>query len=142
MSEPVAFLVPANDRLDRRRAVKMPCEVVRTRDWRPIGKTMVDLSASGMQVLAEDEADLGEDLQVLFRVPFTNLWSFVEGKVTRVIHGWRTGDWGPSYGIALGDMDPFVELTLRGTLWRFPPTIPWRKKRIDYAKSVSLIGCS
>ncbi len=136
------LMVPANDRIENRRAVRLPCDVVRTRDWKPIGKQMVDLTAAGLQLLAEDDAQVGEDVQVLFRVPFTNLWTFVEGTVKRVVNGWRTGDWGPAYGIQLAKMDPILETILRGTLWRFPPTIPWRPKRIDYAATVRLIGCS
>ena len=136
------FLVPANDRVEKRRAVRLACDVVRTRDWKPIGKQMVDLSTSGLQLVAEDHAQLGEEVQVLFRLPFTNLWSFVEGTVKRVVRGWRPGDYGPSYGIEMAKMDPILETILRGTLWRFPPTIPWRPKRIDYAASVRLIGCS
>lgn len=136
------FLVPARDRIERRRTVRLGCEVVRTRDWKPIGKTMVDLSTKGLQLLAEDDAAPGEDLQVFFRVPFSNLYAFVEGTVKRVVRGRRPGDWGTSYGIELAAMDPILDAVLRGTLWRFPPTIPWRPRRIDYAASVRLIGLS
>ena len=140
------FLVPAHDRVDNRRAVRLGCEVVRTRDWRPIGGAMVDLSPGGMQLLAtRDELQMtehGEELQVLFRVPFSPTWVFVEGIVSRFVRGQRPGDAGPSLGVRFGGLDPETEALLRGALWRFPPTIPWRKKRIDYAASVRLIGCS
>ena len=136
------FLIHSIDRGAPRRIVRLDCEVVRTRDYERIGRKAVDLSAEGMQLLAEDGAVHGDEVQVLFRVPFSPIWVFVEGVVTRVIAGLRTGDWGPAYGVRFGSLPSETEDILRGTLWRFPPTIPWRPRRVDYAASVRLVACS
>jgi len=120
--------------------VRLDCEVVRTRDFEPIGRKAVDLSAHGMQLLAEDEANHGEEVQVFFRVPFSSQHVFVEGVITRVIAGMRTGDWGPAYGVRFGALQADIERALRERLWRFPPTLAWRPRRVDYAASLRQIA--
>ncbi len=136
------FLVHAIDRGAPRRLVHLQCEVVRTRDFERIGSRTVDLSARGMQVMAEDDAEQGEEVQVLFRLPFDPRWIFVEGTITRVIAGLRPGDWGPAFGVHFGQLADGMEDELRDRLYRFPPSPAWRPRRIDYAASVRLIADS
>jgi hypothetical protein len=136
------FVVHAVERGAPRRQLRLDCEVVRTRDFEPIGSKAVDLSGRGMQLLAENEAAHGDEVQVFFRVPFSSLRVYVEGVVTRVIAGMRSGDWGPAYGVRFGALPGHIETALRETLWRFPPTLAWRPRRIDYAASVRLIATS
>lgn len=135
-------LVHAKDRIASRRIVRLGCEVVRTRDYRVVARKMVDLSLSGMQVLAEDELTLGEEVEVFFRVPYSGVWALAEGSVARVIRGKRPGDEGPAYGIELGLFNPDVAHAMREAQYRFPPTIPWRPRRVDYAATVRAISLS
>lgn len=134
------FLVHAAARTASRRTVRLGCEVVRTRDYRLIGRKMVDLSTDGLQILAEDEAMLHEDVEVFFRVPYSGVHLLAEGHVARVIRGKRPGDNGPSYGISLGGLHPDAMRALRGAQNRFPPTIPWRPRRVDYAATIRAIA--
>lgn len=134
------FVVHASHRAVSRRTVRLGCEVVRMRDYQLIGKKMVDFSTDGLQVLAEDDALLHEDVEIFFRVPYSNMHLFAEGHVARVIRGKRMGDEGPSYGIALGGLHPDVMTALESAQNRFPPTTRWRPRRIDYAATVRAIS--
>ena len=137
------FIIPARERRGQRRAVSLPCDVVRERDYLPVGKKIVDLSPQGMQLLAEGaDAHVGDPLQVLFKIPFTPTYVFVDAVVTRLVRGHRTGDSGPSYGVKFLPLAPDADALLKRTLKRFPPAIRWRPRRIDYAASVRLIGCT
>ena len=49
---PMRSIVLANRRKGRRHAVRIPCQVVRERDFRLISDAVVDLSMSGMVVTA------------------------------------------------------------------------------------------
>lgn len=134
------FIVHANNRAVSRRTVRLGCEVVRVRDYQLIGKKMVDFSTDGIQVLAEDEATLHEDVEIFFRVPYSNVHLLAEGHVARVIRGKRMGDEGPSYGIMLGGLHPEVMSALKCAQYRFPPTMRWRPRRVDYAATVRAIA--
>lgn len=134
------FLVHENNRAVSRRTVRLSCEVVRQRDYQLIGKRMVDFSTDGLQILAEDDALLHEDVEVFFRVPYSKIHLMAEGHVARVIRGKRAGDEGPSFGIALGGLHPDAMSALRGAQLRFPPTMPWRPRRVDYAATVRAIS--
>lgn len=134
------FFVHASNRAASRRTVRLGCEVVRTRDYQLIGKKMLDFSTDGLQIQAEDEALLHEDVEVFFRVPYSGVHLLAEGHVARVIRGKRAGDEGPSYGIALGGLHPEIMTALRNAQNRFPPTMRWRPRRIDYAATVRAIA--
>lgn len=136
------FIVHARQRAASRRTVRLGCEVVRTRDFELIGRRMIDLSTDGLQVLAEDDVALGDAVQVFFRVPFSKLWVLADASVTRVVRGQRRRDEGPSYGLRFDDLHPDVEHAIRATSLRFPPTLPARTQRIDYAATVRAIALS
>jgi hypothetical protein len=137
------FIVHARNRRAGRRLVRLGCEVVRTRDYQLVGERAVDLSTDGLQLLQkpyEFRAELGEDVQVFFRVPFSGIWVLAEGKVSRVVRGKRRGDEGEGYGIELGPLNPDAQAALSHAMGRFPPTLARRPKRVDYAATVRLIG--
>lgn len=136
------FVVHAHDRHASRRTVRLGCEVVRTRDYRLVGKKMIDLSRSGLQVLAEDELTPNESVEVFFRVPLSGVWVLAEGRVARVIKGLRRGDEGPAYGIELSPLHPDAIAALKQAENRFPPTMAWRPRRVDYAATVRAISLS
>lgn len=136
------FVVHAHDRNASRRTVRLGCEVVRTRDYRLVGRKMIDLSLSGLQVLAEDELSPGEGVEVFFRVPYSGVWILAEGSVARVIRGKRRGDEGPAYGIQLSPLHPDAINALKDAQFRFPPTMAFRPRRVDYAATVKSISLS
>jgi len=83
-----------------RRSVRIPCQVVRERDFTMVGRQVVDISEEGMLIRAEGlnarqpRARLltGEPIIVSFQAPFSRRWIDAEAFVARVIHGRRPGD--------------------------------------------------
>ena len=73
-------------------------------------------------------------------MPGTRAWIDTIGVVTRVIHGRRNGDRGPALGIAFGALSADEERLLRGALQVFPPILPARSARVDYAATAALIA--
>ncbi len=136
------FVVHAKDRAASRRTVRLGCEVVRTRDYSMIGRKMIDLSTEGLQVIADGHVTVGENVEVFFRVPYSNVYVLAEGEVARVIAGKRAGDEGPAYGIKLAPLHPDAQRVLAAASLRFPPTLPWRPRRVDYAATVHAISLS
>ena len=133
------FIVHARDRRSRRRVVHIGCEVVRTRDFKLVGRRVIDLSEDGMQFAALRNVAVGEDVQVFFRVPRSDEYVFADAKVTRRIAGRRPGDEGRAFGVKFDGLQEGAARALRGSLGRFPPTIPWRSERVDLAATVRLI---
>jgi len=136
------FVVHAKDRAASRRTVRLGCEVVRTRDYSMIGRKMIDLSTEGLQVIADGHVTIGESVEVFFRVPYSGIYVLAEGAVARVIRGKRAGDEGPAYGIKLAPLHPEADRALEAASLRFPPTLPWRPRRVDYAATVRAISLS
>lgn len=138
---PSEFMVRARDRRGERRAVHLACDVVRGKDYLPVGKRILDLSPHGMQLKADGEpVGIGDPLQVLFKIPFTGAHVFVDANVTRVVRGARPGDSGLAYGVRFHPLAPESDALLKRALKRFPPTLRWRPRRIDFAASVWMIG--
>ena len=135
-----SFIVHARDRRSSRRTVRISCEVVRTRDYKLVGKSVIDLSEDGMQFAALRDVDVGEDVQVFFRVPRSDAYLFAEAKDRVAIAGQRPGDEGRAYAIRFGDVQEHAGRALRASLGRFPPTLPWRGTRVDWAATVRFIG--
>lgn len=136
------FVVHAKDRSASRRTVRLACEVVRTRDYSMVGKRMIDLSTEGLQVIADGHVTIGESVEVFFRVPYSGIYVLAEGSVARVIRGKRAGDEGPAYGIKLAPLHEDAHRALAAASLRFPPTLPWRPRRVDYAATVRNIALS
>lgn len=93
-----------------RRAVFLPCQVVRERDFRLVSSLALDLSTEGILVLTGERILTGESLLVSFRAPKAPEWFDMEATVARVVHGRRPGDRGRCLGLRfdpLGDADTF-----------------------------------
>ena len=89
-----------------------PCQVVRTRDFRLVGTSVVDLSTKGMLLETELPILTGEELLVSLKSPVADLWYDCEATVARVVHGRRRGDPHRALGIAFDTLDPWNELLL------------------------------
>ncbi|MEO7092404.1 MAG: PilZ domain-containing protein [Polyangiales bacterium] len=113
---------------------------MRERDFKRIAYRILDISAEGMQVQADERVLTGEPVIVSFRMPSTMEFVDAEAEVMRVIHGRRPGDRGPSLGLKFGPMPKTVRAELALSLRRLPPTFQQRAPRIDYAATCRHIG--
>jgi hypothetical protein len=129
-------LVRASQRHAMRRAVRIDCQVVRSRDFKLLGARALDLSTKGMLVETDINVLTGEDVLVTFRAPRTHQWFDCEAIVARVLHGRRPGDRGQCLGLSFETLDEWSRVMLRNDLHGLPPPIPKRAPRIDYAASV------
>lgn len=132
----------AEDRRASRRSVLIDCQVVRERDFSLIGERAVDLSPTGMLLCSTRAARVGEELIVTFRVPGTKTWIDTTATVVRVVHGRRTGDRAPALGLAFHPLQSHEDRLLRAALVPFPPTLPARPRRVDYAATAAFIALS
>jgi hypothetical protein len=126
---PMRSIVLANRRKDRRYAVRIPCQVVRERDFRLISDAVLDLSMSGMVVTAAhwvfgQSILTGERLIVSFQLPKTLFWVDAEATVTRVARGRRRGENAPALALEFDPLPLFVKQRMRGAIRRLPPPPP------------------
>jgi hypothetical protein len=131
------LFAPMQQRRAIRRAIQMPCTLVRARDLKIVGKRGLDLSQDGMLVGALDEVREGEGIIVSFTFTPFAIPFHVEGQVARVLHGRRGNDRMPAVAVSFDSIDPVSRLILRGNLRRIPPVLPARARRVDYAATVA-----
>jgi hypothetical protein len=122
-------IVLANRRKTRRHAVRIPCQVVRERDFRLIGDAVLDLSVSGMVVTAAhwvfgQSIRTGERLLVSFQLPKTLVWVDTQATVTRVARGRRRAENAPALALEFDPLPLITQLRMRGALRRWPPPPP------------------
>src|SRR5215470_7694910 len=109
-----------------RRAVCLPCQVVRERDFKLVAGLALDLSPEGMLALAGARVLTGEPLIVSFRSERVGRWFDAEATVARVVHGRREGDAGLSIGVAFHGTDPGFREGIFQAIRRLPPPSPRR----------------
>ncbi|MFO0666344.1 MAG: PilZ domain-containing protein [Polyangiaceae bacterium] len=124
----------------RRRAVRkqvaVSCQTVREHDFRLVGSRMLDLSAEGMLVLAEDSAKIGDELIVSFQSPELGLWFDLDAKVARLVGGRRRGDPGPAIGVEFTKSTALVRHMLRSLFHKCKATIPARPMLEERARAL------
>ena len=103
-------------------SIRIPCQLVRVRDFRLVGRTIADLSEEGALIEALDRVLTGEQLLVSFRAPFSSRWIDADAVVARVVHGRRTGDLRRSLGISFTNLPPEARRLLHEGLWGLPHT--------------------
>ncbi|MEZ4314555.1 MAG: PilZ domain-containing protein [Polyangiaceae bacterium] len=101
-------------------SVRIPCQLVRLRDFRLVGKTIADLSEEGALIEAMEPVLTGEPLLVSFRAPFSHRWVDADAIVARVVHGRRPGDLRRSFGISFTGLTPEGRRLLNEGLWGLP----------------------
>ncbi len=111
-------------RASTRRAVEIPCQVVRERGFVLLADRTLDLSVDGMLVPLGAAVDGGEPIIASFEIP--GMWIDVEAVVTRIVHGRRPYDEAPAVGIAFKSISPSQRAALAGYLHGRPPPIPRR----------------
>lgn len=128
--------VRKNERREIRRAVSIPCQIVRERDFRLVSEHALDLSPDGMLVATEVDLEPGENVFVSFRATELGLWFDSEARVARVIRGRRPGDKGKGIALRFSTMSRVKRFILRGHLRRVPPPVPKRNQRIDWSATI------
>lgn len=130
----------AEGRTAARRSVLVDCQVVREDGFVLIGERAIDLSQRGMLLCCDRSASVGEEVLVTFRVPGTKTWVDTTATVVRVIRGRRTGDRAPAIGLLFHGLSPEDDLLVRKALVPFPPTLPARPRKVDYAATAAFIA--
>ena len=133
------FIVRASQRRAIRKHVRLACRIVREHDFIEVGRQCLDVSPDGMRVPTKVEVREGEGMIVSFRADELGMWFDTDAVVTRVIEGRRPTDLGRSFGLRFGSLGAVSRLILRGYLRRYPPPLPQRDARIDYAATVGRI---
>jgi hypothetical protein len=118
-----------------RRSVRAPCQVVRERDFRLVGRHIVDLSTDGMLVLTDTPVLTGTSVICTLKLPFgSTKWLDAEAVVARVVHNRRPGDPGRAIGLAFTWVEPASRELLEKQLAWFSPS---RKAARTYQAAAS-----
>lgn len=91
-----------------RRQLRLPCQVVRERDFLLVSNLALDLSTEGMLVSTDHAVLTGEELLVSFRAPHGGAWFDVQATVVRVVPGKR----GYCLGLAFHGVDAAAQSML------------------------------
>jgi len=126
------------ERREIRRAVALPCHVVRASDAKCVATKALDISAGGMLVAADtDDVVLDDEYFVCFRTGPFDVWIRAAAKLARVVEGRRTTDKCFGLGLDFDSMDPVHRLIMRGAFRRVPPPVPARAPRVSYTASLT-----
>ncbi len=124
--------LPWTQRRPTRHLTRIPCEVVRERDFRLVADRIENLSATGFLVGPADPVLTGERLLFAFRVPLSRRFIDGEATVTRVVHGRRPGEYSRSLGLHFDHVDGWARSWLESNLPFLPISPPdWRTGRRD-----------
>jgi len=105
--------------------VKIPCQVVRERDFRLVADRVENLSTWGMLVTPADPVVTGEKVFVSFQLPGSdNEWIDACATVRRVIHGRRPNECTRKLGLEFDDLRPYDRYRIRRALAKKPPAPP------------------
>jgi len=110
-----------------RRTARIPCQVVRLRDFSLVADLIENVSPDGLLVGPADVVLTGEPVIVSFQLPGLRDYIDAEATVARVIHGRRPGETRRGLGLELTAISAFSKLLLTAYLKRLPPVPPaWR----------------
>lgn len=107
-----------------RRTVRIPCSVVRERDFQLVADRILNLSIEGLLAGPADPTLTGEKLIISFQVPRSAYWVDVEAIVTRVVHGRRPGEHTRALGIEFEGLGRWAKFVLERNLRRLPAAPP------------------
>jgi hypothetical protein len=124
-----------------RREIKTPCWAVSMDGGRLVGDSLVDLSPEGMLLNCMLEVSVGDEVFVIFKAPGTDhLWMRADTQVARVVEGRRQQDFIYGAGLKITQLTAISYNELSRRLVGFPPPIPRRGARVDYARIVRRIA--
>lgn len=122
-----------------RHLLRLPCQVVRERDFRLIADRLDNLSLTGLSVSPAEPVLTGEKLIVSFRLPHEAIWVDAEVRVTRVIHGRRPGEDVRSLGLAFEHLDFQAQRAIARELSQTPVAPPGRSMRDEQSERVGRV---
>jgi hypothetical protein len=117
-----------------RRSMVVPCQAVRERDFRLVGRQVIDLSEDGVLVRLDQGGTTtprvltGESMILTFVAPFSRVFVDAEAFVARVIHGRRPGDRGREIGLIFEHIEPSARARLTRELAWLRPTTARRRE--------------
>jgi hypothetical protein len=119
--------------------LRLPCQVVRERDFRLIADRLDNLSVSGLAVSPAEPVLTGEKLIVSFRLPSEGVWVDAEARVTRVNHGRRPGDDCRALGLSFEGLDGQAQSAIERELKTKPPMPQGRSIRDEHAQRITRV---
>ncbi len=132
-----SILVKKSHRQTIRRAVRSECTAFATNEYREIGTGILDLSPQGTLVACNQPIEIGDPIMLFFRAPGDDeLWLDAEAEVSRIVHGMRRYDRGCCMGLRFTYLERPDRKHLTNRLVGYPPPIPKRRPKVDYAESV------
>jgi len=126
-----------DERTSSRRAVVLPCQIVRERDFRLVGDRMIDLSTQGMLAPLRERVVTGERVIVAFCID--GQWIDSEATVARIEHGRRAGDLGLSAGIMFDGLPHRPTSSVSAFVERRPVRVPRRSPRVRQQAAVETV---
>jgi hypothetical protein len=127
-----SLIVECAERGSVRREARIEGQIVRERDFRLLANFVLDLSTTGARASSATQMLTGEEVLVSFKIPETTEWFDAEGVITRVSHGRRPLDFGPSFSVQFTRIfDEDTLPVLRKSLLRLPPVTPRRPARFE-----------
>jgi hypothetical protein len=134
------ILVKKSHRKTIRRAIRSECTAFGTNEYREIGTGILDLSPQGTLVACDQPVEIGDPIMLFFKAPGDDdLWLDAEAEVARIIHGMRRYDRGYCMGLRFTYLEKPDRKHLSNRLVGYPPPIPKRRPKVDYAESVRRI---
>jgi hypothetical protein len=135
-----SILVGRSVRKTLRRAVRSQCTAFSASGYRELGTQVLDLSPEGMLIACNDGVEIGDPIMLFFQAPGRDeLWLDAEAEVTRIIQGYRRYDPGYCMGVRFTYLERPERTQLSNRLIGYPPPIPQRRPKVDYAESVRQI---
>lgn len=136
--------VPRFQSRQSRRTLRIPCQIVRDRDFKLVASELLNLSASGVLAPTGEAVLTGEKVWVSFKLPRTDTWIDTTGTVARVAHGRRKGEYARTLGIELDTLRPWLGFLLKGTLDTCPAAPPCARpgRRKLWKKALALLDMS
>lgn len=118
------------ERIVARRAIKTRCQAVTEDEFRLVGERVLDISTNGVLLACDDGVRLGEALILSINAPGTDEWFDAEGKVARIIEGYRPNDPGYCAGVRFTALDFESWKTLSRALRNIeePPKLPFLRR--------------
>jgi hypothetical protein len=108
-----------------------------------LGEQAVDLSSDGMLLDCKERVLVGDEVFIVFKAPGpSGLWLRADAEVARVVEGKRQNDTLYGAGLRFTRIDPRSHNELSRRLIGYPPPLPGRHQRMDYARSVLRIAYS
>jgi len=120
--------------------LRVPCQVVRLRDFRLVADRVEDFSAGGLLVSPAEPVLTGEPVLISMCFPATGDWLDAEAFVTRILQGRRPGETARCLGIEFDHLDRRGWLSLHRNLGRTPPAPPRARPGRRHASYRSIAG--